>query len=239
MTSFDFMGTADKRDVRQQLRLVIQRVEARRVNILAAGLAATVASAMLGSAPAQAQFAPAGCYLTTPCAFTLAVDPDQPYYPFTRFETDYTVQTDGRTHIYTIRYTSADPTALLYLDDPNQLDSFVSIRGPNGTIEEVYDRPIPSSVFRTFSAPGLFRVTFAGPRAFDYCSTRSGPVGQVCAANWNIWGNATGLVLRSTADLNGVFTSNVPEPATWALLLGGFAVVGVTARRRSRTVVAA
>ncbi|TRW15091.1 PEPxxWA-CTERM sorting domain-containing protein [Glacieibacterium frigidum] len=38
--------------------------------------------------------------------------------------------------------------------------------------------------------------------------------------------------------LDGVSLTAVPEPATWALLIGGFAMVGVAARRRRTTVVA-
>jgi hypothetical protein len=42
------------------------------------------------------------------------------------------------------------------------------------------------------------------------------------------------------AFLDGVsLTADVPEPATWALMLGGFGIVGAALRRRATTVVAA
>ena len=41
----------------------------------------------------------------------------------------------------------------------------------------------------------------------------------------------------ATADFVRVITA-VPEPSTWGMLMIGFAMVGVAARRRSRTVAA-
>ena len=43
---------------------------------------------------------------------------------------------------------------------------------------------------------------------------------------------------RELTDPSRWTLSEVPEPATWALLLGGFAMVGVAARRRTHTLTA-
>lgn len=49
----------------------------------------------------------------------------------------------------------------------------------------------------------------------------------------NAGGLSTGFVTASASPATGA----VPEPATWAMMIGGFAAIGVAARRRRRTTV--
>ena len=61
-------------------------------------------------------------------------------------------------------------------------------------------------------------------------------VGSMCVHTLNFTG---GFSINNIIDLNGssdyeklVFTMAVPEPATWAMLIAGFGLVGATLRRR-------
>jgi len=188
--------------------------------------------AVAGSA--QAQTAPfSGCGKAG-CAFTYEPDPDHSYGNDTPFDFDYTVPTDGRLHLWTFRFTSADPNASLALQSPSQLDAITTTRTADGP-EDSFDSNGPPFLFSTASKPGAFTVAVKGPRAYDYCSSRSGPVGQVCGRYMEIYGNGTVLTVSSLSTVNGVFTENVPEPASWALLMTGFAAVGTALRQRRRS----
>jgi len=58
---------------------------------------------------------------------------------------------------------------------------------------------------------------------------------------YNIWPRAPGMGNSHIADFapdNSSFLASIPEPATWAMLIAGFGLVGVSARRR-RSVAAA
>ncbi len=51
-------------------------------------------------------------------------------------------------------------------------------------------------------------------------------------------GFITGLTFDGTGQFNGQQISLVPEPAQWAMMIGGFGLAGLTARRRRRIVIA-
>ena len=71
---------------------------------------------------------------------------------------------------------------------------------------------------------------------------------ETSAASWNLWGTDPDLytlfkkvsgVRGYTGASDGSLTiTAVPEPASWALLIVGFGMVGTATRRRARTVVA-
>jgi len=55
------------------------------------------------------------------------------------------------------------------------------------------------------------------------------------AIGWNLRVVAAGSYTQSTAQIYA--TGGVPEPASWALMLGGFGLVGAAMRRRQRTAI--
>ncbi len=88
----------------------------------------------------------------------------------------------------------------------------------------------------TFAAANLSSVSIFGRT--DCCSYRDTYNVQIFDAAHNVL--FSGTVDATNAGHVGTLTfdSAVPEPATWALLIGGFAMVGMAARRR-RTAIAA
>ena len=50
-------------------------------------------------------------------------------------------------------------------------------------------------------------------------------------ARTTVYGNGTHLEIISTAPVYATFTENVPEPASWALMVAGFGFVGGALRR--------
>jgi hypothetical protein len=65
----------------------------------------------------------------------------------------------------------------------------------------------------------LVRLTFDGDT-----------VGQVTGLRFNSSGNAF--------EVDNIAVAAVPEPATWAMMIGGFGLIGAAARRRVRTTIA-
>lgn len=70
------------------------------------------------------------------------------------------------------------------------------------------------------------------PGAFSILGTHSnaGWPNPFCDTNGNCYGNAGVATLTVSAAGNAV-----PEPATWAMLVGGFGLVGAVSRRRAST----
>ncbi len=88
----------------------------------------------------------------------------------------------------------------------------------------------------TFAATTLSSVSIFGRS--DCCSQRD-------TYNVQIFDAAHNVLFSGFVDATGnshvgtlTFDSAVPEPATWALLIGGFAMIGVAARRRRTPVTA-
>lgn len=147
-------------------------------------------------------------------------------------EVNYTIPPDGRTWRWTFTYSDAAPGAIVRLSDPNQTDVNLTIRTADG-FDYLY---VPNPLFRFEETlvPGV-RSSYLvkAPRAFDVCAT-PGPIGQICARDVQIWGNAAFLVNASSDPVTvTVSQALVPEPASWAMLLTGFALIGTAARRRT------
>jgi hypothetical protein len=67
------------------------------------------------------------------------------------------------------------------------------------------------------------------------------------AIGWNLsvdalagngsYSKTTGAIFSEYSDTSGISLSAAPEPASWALMLGGFGLVGAALRRRQRTAI--
>jgi hypothetical protein len=86
---------------------------------------------------------------------------------------------------------------------------------------DLSDSNIVTTNLAAFAGPGTVSFNFA--RAANF----TGSPGNVSARPTSFSGNATLTYTFSTP-------TAVPEPATWALMLGGFGVVGAASRRRKR-----
>ncbi len=179
--------------------------------------------AALVAAPAQAVF-------VGPCGLaTCLLDPVDGDFGYGQFNFDYTVPPDGRTYRWLITFTSADPLATIFLDQPTQTEIHTTFRSSGG-LDYGYDSH-PSYLFSPTITPGRTSIRVRAPASFDFCS-QPGPDGEICAADVNIWGNGTVLTLNSDEPVLATFSQTaVPEPATWAMLLIGFGMVGTAIRR--------
>ncbi len=195
-------------------------------------IVAAVAAPLLAAGPAAAAALQGfGGDCTGGCAFSYSPQHDDGLGPGS-YVADYTVLADGRVHIWTFRFTRADATSTLYLTNPTQTDEFIETRAAGGGTDFAYDGNPPYTFGETIVPGELLRITSSGPRDFDYCTSRTGPVGQVCSRTYQIFGNGTFLVAGGDTVIDGVFTENVPEPKVWAMLVAGFGLVGTALRRR-------
>jgi hypothetical protein len=192
------------------------------------GLAALAAAAAL-LAPAAANASgpwlidcPTGCVLT----------PDE-NASFTIFQDDYTVPDDGHSYLWTFKLVSDDPAATVFLDTPNETDGTTFYGGGGQSFFT------PPFVFDEHVAPHLTTITVQTGKSFYNC-TPATPVGQVCGKRYDIFGNASALVLHSQVPAT-FYTSAVmvPEPDAWTLMIAGFGAVGAMLRGGRRRTAAA
>ena len=90
------------------------------------------------------------------------------------------------------------------------------------------------------SPDGYNTLTFTGANGFT--KTVTGANTAAGRATF-VFTKAQGVNSVAFSSVNPAFeidniSANVPEPATWAMFLGGFAMIGVSARRRTRSVAA-
>ena len=119
---------------------------------------------------------------------------------------------------------------------------FIFLKGVTGSIDQTPAvSPFGFETTTRFSDTTkgeLWTATFVGPNEVDF----KAPSGHTIDMNDQFFVNVafTGPVDTTHFSFAGLWTDRpgVPEPATWALMLGGFGLAGVALRRR-RTAVAA
>jgi hypothetical protein len=89
-----------------------------------------------------------------------------------------------------------------------------------------------------YSNPTPTAITTGSPAFDPACSTFSASYSDGFAVTaYNFTGNLTGINFRVVeADTLPGITFSIPEPATWALMLAGFAMTGYALRRRRASV---
>jgi hypothetical protein len=153
---------------------------------------------------------------------------------------DYTIPDDGQTYKWT--FVMEEPGATFWLSPPNELETFEYRRTATGYEPGPYLPDAPYKFEQTV-APNLTTIFVRVPKGKPFSCNRPGPIGEICASSYRVWGNATQVIttgLPSDAESFRVriYSEAVPEPATWGLMLVGIAGVG-TAIRRRRTLAAA
>jgi opacity protein-like surface antigen len=113
---------------------------------------------------------------------------------------------------------SADPLTPGFNDDPNLVNLVFTYTGP--------DFRASGGPFQPFNFNNLgARSTFSGltQDAFFTLTTKNNPDGAPGGSGTAVF--TLGQVTVPTA---------VPEPASWAMMIGGFGLIGAATRRRSR-----
>jgi PEP-CTERM motif len=112
-------------------------------------------------------------------------------------------------------------TDCIFVSGPTQLDRIDFFRDANGFFDVPNFEPFDVTFIPTV-LPGLTNIIVGGPLSFFRCN-EPGPIGELCGVRYNIFGNASSIE---------IFRSTVPEPESWAMLLLGFGLIGMMARRR-------
>ncbi|WP_313538119.1 PEPxxWA-CTERM sorting domain-containing protein [Sphingomonas sp.] len=151
---------------------------------------------------------------------------------------DGTIPDDGRRWILRAFVTPGYTAAV---QGPNQVDHFDVYRdGMGGFYYDFsiarYDFTGPSYVSGLSTAQwDVYDYYFQpGVRPFDNCAT-PGPADSKCGAFTNWFWNAGGLTVSGPQGVAQVQLGllAVPEPASWAMLIIGFGLIGGVARRRA------
>lgn len=158
----------------------------------------------------------------------------------TQYSVEYTVPSDGTEVKWTFWVDNDDPTTQLSLASPNQVDYYRTYRLAGGELYSEFGPVDKPYKFEPSLEAGFLTVRARGPKAWDICDDAS--VIGLCAVQYNIFGNSAVLSISSGSPgpLRWSVTAvNVPEPATWALLILGFGATGAVLRRRRRSAMAA
>lgn len=186
---------------------------------------ALIAALAILSSPASANISIYQCIDVDGCTFI----PEDGIFVT---NSDYTLFTNGKKFRFIFTLESLDPSARFYLDEPNQVDNLSQIRTVDG-LTRLRSMPVQYT-FDQSVKPLLTTILIKTPRTFDYCDT-PGPLGQVCSVDYNVWGNRTSFVVSANSPVTMFFrTEPVPEPLTWAMMLIGFGLTGLTVRHHQR-----
>ncbi len=139
--------------------------------------------------------------------------------------------------VYRFTATSAASGVLGYLDFDSSVFNGSSFQFINNTnlLDLQFTNPINSIVVTTVGPPGdstIFDSTGALPTVVG----GAGFTGGTDFSN-GVWIAGTNFITLAGNDFGDVSWSTgvaggVPEPATWALMIGGFGLAGVSLRRR-------
>ena len=117
----------------------------------------------------------------------------------------------------------------------------------DATLAVVFTAPVNNLNFLSFSdnsASGLFVAITTTGGNFSFTGSSDGNFDSMDFQNLAAFSNITNISITNN-DFNGLaydrFTfevANVPEPASWALMIAGFGLTGAAMRRRRAAVVA-
>jgi len=146
-------------------------------------------------------------------------------------------------------FTPADVSNFAVSFDPDgTISANIGNRGLSGAFEDTFNFDLLSDgtgsggVIATFSSMrNMITLTFASINGTPIpIETLSNGFTSASAGGINLFAGANSIVIRGTAARNAsyggniTFVPNVPEPATWAMMLIGFGMVGAATRYRRR-----
>jgi hypothetical protein len=210
-----------------------------------------VTASALAIAVSTMWFAPASALSITSCDGGCNFSPTPPGDFYT---TDYTVPPDGKSWRWEFTLQSVDTNATMFVNKPNEIFSVVKYQNSDGSPAQMFGGfhtlsvNIPSKIalnqedtnyiaslhynFAEHVLPHYTWIDVNAPANFDHCGDPA-YANRICGGNFNIWGNSTGLTFNSTAPGKVFFSSYLlaaPEPAAWALMIGGMFGVGAVLR---------
>jgi hypothetical protein len=133
----------------------------------------------------------------------------------------------------------SNPEATLTLAGPNQVEVDFFRRGADGLEYISGGRNDFAWRFDVDVKPGLTTIIASSAQDFYFCN-QPGPIGEICSAGHRVWGNSVRAQLSSpdnnpvTVTFRSTALAPVPEPASWAMLLAGFGLVGSATRQNGR-----
>jgi hypothetical protein len=164
----------------------------------------------------------------------------------------FSAPAQAATPINTTNYTGAD-MSFVHATDGTYSANFGKSGITTGTFEHIYSFSLPAYLTGSASVT-TSAVKFKGADDLDLLSVTFNGValtGAMKAINEAVFANEVPIVAGqlNTIVIKGVSRGNgsygaqatfapVPEPASWAMMIGGFAFVGGALRRRSSTRVA-
>jgi len=149
------------------------------------------------------------------------------------FDVDYTVAADGQSYRWDLWSDASDPNLLITLNAPNEAFDVDTVSNGDGTFHTDSFLLGATFAWNEIVQPGHTTIfTRALQTDFNHCSAGS-PAGEVCAAQFNVWGNGSAILVNTQDDVRVFFSQTaLPEPATWAMMLLGFFGLGTALRRR-------
>jgi len=116
----------------------------------------------------------------------------------------------------------------LYDYSNDAFDLLISFTSPPGTSSGSFTADLLGSL--TSDGVGGLQITFLNPT--QYLSDGVGGTYELHVNNLAFSGSLPAGQLSFTQDINGYIIAGVPEPATWAMMLLGFAGIGFAMRRQ-------
>ena len=149
---------------------------------------------------------------------------------------DYTVETDGTIGVlaaanitgFSFTITNGTSSASADETDGSKLVLGQALRATATSLLFFFEQPTPS----------VFQLSFGGTSNSPSYRVAFASSPPLAAINLKLYGEANTSYPGNEPRVIATVQAPVPEPATWAMMIGGFGIVGGSLRRSRRTTVA-